>query len=318
MKLISCVGDDNLAIVYTAKTENGKLLEFVESLQPPHPRDKKWILIVSTLFGCPVACPICDAGSHYHGKLSASEIFDQIDYMVTKRFPDRVIDIDRFKIQFARMGDPAFNHNVLDVLEEMPSRYKASGFWPSISSVAPHGTDVFFEKLMDIKKRLYRGRFQLQFSIHTTDTKLRDKLVPIKKWDFTKIASYGNEFFEDGDRKITLNFALEKNSPLDAGILARCFDPKIFMVKITPINPTYRADENGMESYLDPENPDGKYEIVENLRGQGYEVIVSIGEIGENYIGSNCGQYVQKYLGAGEKIDGGYTYIPLAVSESDD
>ena len=165
MKVISRTGNDDLALVYTAETDKGKLIEFVESLQPPHPRDKKWVLIISTLFGCPVACPICDAGSHYRGKLSAKEIFAQIDYMVTKRFPDRVIDVEKFKIQFARMGDPAFNRNVLDVLEQLPSRYDVPGFWPSISSVAPHGTDSFFEKLVEIKKRLYRDRFQLQFSI---------------------------------------------------------------------------------------------------------------------------------------------------------
>ncbi len=315
MKVISRTGNDDLAVVYTAQTEEGKLIEFVESLQPPYPRDKKWILIVSTLFGCPVACPICDAGSHYHGKLTASEIFDQIDYMVTRRFPDRVINVDKFKIQFARMGDPAFNRGVLDVLEEIPSRYDAPGFWPSISTVAPRGTDSFFERLTEIKKSMYRGRFQLQFSIHTTDISLRDRLVPIKKWSFDKIGAYGNEFFESGDRKITLNFALEKNSPVDPEILSRYFDPEIFLIKITPINPTYRADENGMKSYIDPERPDGDYELVENLRQYGYDVIVSIGEIGENHIGSNCGQYVQKHLAEKENLANGYSHSPAVVSE---
>ncbi|MEE9553370.1 MAG: radical SAM protein [candidate division Zixibacteria bacterium] len=315
MKVISQTGSDNLALVYTAQTGNGKLLEFTESLQPPFPRDKKWILIVSTLLGCPVACPICDAGSHYHGKLSTLEIFDQIDFMVTKRFPDRVIDVDKFKIQFARMGDPAFNRNVLEVLEEIPSKYDVPGFWPSISSIAPHGTDDFFSRLAEIKKSMYHGRFQLQFSIHTTDTELRDKLVPIKKWDFEKIASYGNEFFEHGDRKITLNFALEKDSPVDPVILSRYFDPEIFLIKITPINPTYRAGENRMKSYIDPSRPDTKYEKVEKLRRYGYDVIVSLGEIGENYIGSNCGQYVQKHLSEKENIEDGYSYKPLVINE---
>jgi len=310
MKVLSRIGNDDLAVVYTARTEEGKLLEFVESLQPPFTRNQKWTLIVSTLFGCPIACPICDAGGHYHGRLTCSEILDQIDYMVTRRYPDRVIDVERFKIQFARMGDPAFNLNVLDVLQEIPSRYKVPGFWPSISSVAPHGTDDFFSRLAEIKQAMYRGRFQLQFSIHTTDTSLRDRLIPTKKWDFEKIAAYGNEFFENGDRKITLNFALEKDSPVDPEILSGCFDPKIFLIKITPINPTYRSEENGMKSYIDPERPRGDYELIERIREYGYDVIVSIGEIGENYIGSNCGQYVQRHLSEMGKIDNAYSYEP--------
>ena len=40
----------------------------------------------------------------------------------------------------------------------------------------------------------------------------------------------------------------------------------------------------------------------------GYQVIVSIGEVEENYIGSNCGQYVRKHLEAIDQILDGYTY----------
>ena len=65
MKVLAKTGKDDLAVVYIAKTNSGKLIEFVESLQPPIPREKKWVLIVSTLFGCPVACRLCDAGSYY-------------------------------------------------------------------------------------------------------------------------------------------------------------------------------------------------------------------------------------------------------------
>jgi 23S rRNA (adenine2503-C2)-methyltransferase len=44
------------------------------------------------------------------------------------------------------------------------------------------------------------------------------------------------------------------------------------------------------------------------LAEAGYEVIVSIGEIVENQIGSNCGQYVLKYLESQIPVEDGYTY----------
>jgi 23S rRNA (adenine2503-C2)-methyltransferase len=49
-------------------------------------------------------------------------------------------------------------------------------------------------------------------------------------------------------------------------------------------------------------------EIVEQLGAHKYDVIVSIGELEENKIGSNCGQYVKKFLEGGHKIKGSYEY----------
>ena len=51
MRIIAKTGKENIAMVYIAEMDNGKLIEFVESVQPPIPREKKWVLIVSTLYG---------------------------------------------------------------------------------------------------------------------------------------------------------------------------------------------------------------------------------------------------------------------------
>ncbi|MDO8723619.1 MAG: hypothetical protein Q7J31_15535, partial [Syntrophales bacterium] len=195
MKVLASTGREDVAMVYMAEIGPGKLVEFVESVQPPLPREKKWVLIVSTLFGCPVKCLMCDAGSYYEGKLSSEDIFAQIDFLVKKRFHSGNIPVDKFKIQFARMGEPSLNLNTLDVLEELPRRYNAASLIPSISTIAPVGADRFFYRLIEIKKNIYPGgRFQLQFSIHTTDEKLRDHLIPVKKWGFARLAEYGGEF----------------------------------------------------------------------------------------------------------------------------
>lgn len=305
MKIIAKAGKEDLAIVYIAETNNGNLIEFVESLQPPIPREKKWVFIVSTLFGCPVVCRFCDAGSFYKEKLSEDEIISQIDFLVKQRFPNGTIPVEKFKIQFARLGEPSFNHNVLSVLEKLPDLYEAPGLLPSLSTVAPCGTDMFFERLLVIKKSKYPLRFQFQFSLHSTDENKRDWLIPIKKWDFKKMAEYGNKFYNNGGSKISLNFAISKHSLIEPGILLRYFSPEIFLIKVTPVNPTYQATKNNITSILPQQKG---VELVESLKTAGYEVIVSVGEFEENYIGSNCGQFITTYNKSREKIAGAYTY----------
>ena len=84
MRIVAKTGREDIAVVYVAELENGKYIEFAESLQPPFPREKKWVLTISTLYGCPVGCRFCDAGSFYQGKLSTHQILSQIDYLTTK------------------------------------------------------------------------------------------------------------------------------------------------------------------------------------------------------------------------------------------
>lgn len=308
MKVIATAGDEKFAIVYIAEMSQGRLVEFVESVQPPIPRSEKWVLLVSTLFGCPVGCQMCDAGGHYQGKPSKEEILEQIDYLVDLRYPGRTIPCDQFKIQFARMGEPSLNAAVLDVLEDLPARYHAPGLMPSISTIAPAGTNAFFERLLAIKNEYYPGgHFQFQYSIHTTDMQRRAQFIPIKTWDFSQMAEYGERFFTAGDRKITLNFALAKDTPLEAEVLKRFFNPDKYLVKITPLNPTYSAREHALDSHIKTLS-DQEDEIVASLREAGFQVIVSIGELEENFIGSNCGQYIRSHLSAQQPLQSGYTY----------
>jgi 23S rRNA (adenine2503-C2)-methyltransferase len=309
MKVVASSGREDVAVVYIMEAESGKLVECVESIQPPIPREQKWVLLVSTLYGCPIGCKMCDAGGSYHGKLTKQEIFAQIDFLVRQRFPSGDVPCGQFKIQLSRMGEPASNTAVLDVLDELPQRYRAPGLMPSLSTVAPAGTDRFFERLLDIKRTHYTGgHFQLQFSIHTTDIILRDQIIPVKKWGFAQIAAYVQRYYAPGDRKVTLNFALATGMPVDPDVLLGHFNPGMFLIKITPLNPTYRASQNGLSSFLDPAQGQQSNRLVDSLRTAGYEVIVSIGDAEENRIGSNCGQFLRTHLEARAPIAEGYTY----------
>ncbi|MBO8160798.1 MAG: radical SAM protein [Thermosipho sp. (in: Bacteria)] len=311
MKILNKFGKEEIAYVYLGQTSMGNVVEFVESIQPPIPREKKWVLIVSTLNGCPVGCLMCDAGGFYGGKLTKEEIMEQILYLVKTRYSNYYVPVKKFKIQFARMGEPAFNKAVIDVLDELPKILKAPGLLPSISTIAPIGTDDFFDRLIEVKEKYYNGKFQLQFSIHSTDEEQRNKIIPVKKWSFKRISEYGERFVKKGDRKVTLNFALAKENVVDADVIKKYFSPDKFFIKITPINPTYSSLKNNLTSDIDIEQnmPVTHRDFIEKLKDYGYDVLVSIGEIEENQIGSNCGQYVRKHILEKQKINVAYSYV---------
>jgi len=297
MKVLEVKGNPDLALVYLFETADGRVIEAVESVQPPIPRREKWVVIVSTLAGCPVRCPICDAGTAYEGPLDAEEIMAQVTELVRRRWGSLRVDSAKFKVQFARMGDPAFNPAVLRVLEELPERLDAPGLMPCISTIAPRGTDAFFEGLAAVKRKRYGGgRFQMQFSLHTTDEEARRELVPAETWRFERMAAWGRDFFEEGDRKITLNFAAPEGFPMDAEGLARVFDPAVFAVKLTPVNPTRSASASGLRGMVREEDDERNRELAERFERVGFEVILSIGETEENRIGSNCGMAVRDYV----------------------
>lgn len=288
MKLLCSKGDRKLAVVHVAQFRNNEkcMAEFVESLSGSRSKDEKWVAIVSSQFGCPVGCRFCDAGDHFHGNLTKEELLAQIDSIVDAHYPDRKIPAKKFKVQFARMGEPMLNPAVLDALEEMRSRYRAPGLMPCISTIAPIGAERQFERLIEIKNKHYHGNFQMQFSIHSTDEKTRDELMPAKKWNLEKIAEYGMRFHLPGDRKVTLNFAVSEQNPVDVEKIRSVFDPAHFAIKLTPVNPTFRASKNRLVAEF------GEYgtRLREEFKKAGFETIESVGDLDENSIGSNCGQ----------------------------
>ena len=305
MELLGKYGKEDLAILYIAK-QNGNIVEFVESLQPPIPREKKWVLVISTMYGCPIGCLMCDAGEYYHGKVSKEGMLEEIDYIIRARFPEGKIPIEKLKIQFARMGEPSLNNDVLEVMKELPKIYDAPGLMPCISTIAPNGGEDFLNELISVKDEYYpNGNFQLQFSIHSTDENLRHKWITTNIWDLEEISKYGEKWFKEGDRRITLNFAVAADSIIDPDVILKHFKPSMYWIKLTPVNPTSKAQSNQLKSGITEENSE-YFPLVKAFRERGFDAEISIGEWEENKIGSNCGQYVSQMQGvANEEM---YTY----------
>ena len=85
-----------------------------------------------------------------------------------------------------------------------------------------------------------------------------------------------------------------KDMPIDTERISRLFDPENFLIKLTPLNPTYRAKYHKLQRGFDPERPETVQKLVYDFERKGFQVILSIGEMEENQIGSNCGQYLER------------------------
>ena len=296
MRLIASSGNPDLAMVHVAEDERGRRFEFVDSIQPPRSKSEKWVVIVSTMFGCPVGCQICDAGGGYQGKVDAEGMLWQVREAVSQRFgngdPPRT---DMLKVQFARMGDLALNDQVLEALIGLRQAYPDTNVVASVSTVGPVSSRKFLSRLQKVKEDHYpRGNFQLQFSIHSTDREVRFQLCPIKTLSFDEMAEIGRGFRTNGDKRVTLNFCLIDGIPIDPVVVRHHFDPEHFLIKLTPLNPTSRAEEAGLVSLIEKDREEAAQEVIQAFRAQGFDVLLSIGEYEENQIGSNCGQYLSR------------------------
>ena len=284
-----------LAGLYLAELpgDGMRLLEFVDTVEPGVDKKDKWVLMISTQFGCAVGCRMCDAGAMgFHGNLAAGEMLAQVRRVLSDNPALDPSTHPKLKIHFARMGEPALNPAVLEALRLLSSEMPFPGLMPSLSTVAPKTpeAEAFLERLIGIKDAHYAGgRFQLQFSVHATDSGLRKKIVPIPVWSLEEIAAYGKRFVRPRDRKITLNFALSDGERLDVAELRRTFDPALFLIKVTPVNPTYSAGLNGsVNVWNNP--PAGLSDDSAALERAGFTVILSPSAKEEIEAETSCGQ----------------------------
>ncbi len=268
-------------------------VECVDGLAPPQTRAQKWIINLSTQFGCPVGCPFCDAAFAYHGNPTADELLAQVRWALDRHPPELAAACGKLKVHFARMGEPSMNPATLEAAERLPELISTPGLWCCMATVAPVKREPWFDALIDLKQRLYRGRFQLQFSCQSTAEADRDRLTPIPHWSLEQIAAYGRRFHEPGDRKVVLNFALALDVAFEPEVILDLFEPDHFAAKLTPVNPTARGAEAGFETVLRSDREAEIQAACDALTSRGFDVVLSVGDEREDRVGSNCGQAVR-------------------------
>lgn len=285
------VGDIARVHLLRLRDQPWSAVECVGARDPAVPRTQKIVLVVSSQFGCPVGCPMCEAGRGFNGDLEAEEIFAQIDFLMESWAGPSADRCPKLKIQFARMGEPSLNPAVLQVISALPRRYGYPGIMPCIATTAPKRSIGWFERLADIKRGQFgNGMFQLQLSVQSTSEAERGRLIPYPVTSLDGLSRLCEMFVLPGDRRAVLNFAAVEGAPIEPGVLRDAFDPAKSIVKLTPLNPTHGSVVSGLSTMFRSGGEPALSDLVHALEEAGFDVIVSVGLEAEVEAGASCGQ----------------------------
>lgn len=286
-----------------AKNIKADFLGYTQEInQVPHgellPLEEKWVVTISTQYGCSMNCKFCDVPKVGKG-LNAT--YDDLKNQVLSALSlhPEVKATKRLNIHYARMGEPTWNRNVLDFTKDVRKIIRPiigrSLVHPVISTMLPKDNKFLNEYLNDwveIKNDVFRGDAGLQFSINTTDDKQREYLFSGNSHTLEEISKIGDMLDMPVGRKYALNFALGDDFNVDAEKLRDLFNPNKFMVKITPIHITNACKDNNIETkngYFDY----GPYRDIENkLKAVGFDVLVFIPSVEEDTSRITCGNAI--------------------------
>lgn len=215
---------------------------------------KKWVATISTQKGCCMRCQFCDCPKYgYYGDCSEDELAYEVR-TILEHFKD-VKHTERFNVHFARMGEPTFNPAVLSFasrqLKQLVDNYiEADTIHPVVSTMLPECNkwlETFLHAWCNIKNDVYAGEAGLQLSIQSTSEIQRLSQFSSRSLSLPKIAALSDRLPMPLGRKYTLNFAVTKDTILNAKELDLLFDKQKFIVKITPIHQTAQAVANGFD-----------------------------------------------------------------------
>ena len=141
----------------------------------PMPLTEKWVITISTQYGCSMGCKFCDVPKVGIGRNATFNDLKGEVLTAIKQHPE-VKHTKRLNIHYARMGEPTWNANVLlhaiSVKKDIEPFIGDSLVHPVISTMLPKRNKKLVEFLHKwcyyIKNELYKGDAGLQFSINTT------------------------------------------------------------------------------------------------------------------------------------------------------
>lgn len=265
---------------------------------------EKWVATISTQKGCPMKCAFCDCPKYgFYGNATFADLAHQIETIILSE--PQVSHTKRFNVHFARMGEPTFNPKVwlyteLYLKEQVLSLIDADTVHPVVSTMLPRSNEnliPFLREWCRIKNEVYKGEAGLQFSINSTDDKQRDAMFNNMSLPLAAISGIATMLPDPVGRKYTLNFAVTKDTILDAERLDFLFDKDKWIVKLTPIHETHAALENGFDTGDTYTEYDVYKQFEEPLTALGWDVIVFVPSKEEDSDRITCGNA----LIAGEK-----------------
>lgn len=262
------------------------------------PLEEKWVITISTQYGCSMGCKFCDVPKVGSGRnASAADMTGMIETALGLH--PEVEETKRLNVHYARMGEPTFNFDVIEnarMLHEIARPFVGNSLiHPVVSTMLPKSNKRLVEFLQDwceLKNYTYRGDAGLQFSINSTDDAQRNDMFCGNSLSLEQIAEIGRLLPCPVGRKYALNFALADEYVVDAGVLLSYFDPRKFMVKLTPLHKTTSCDENGIETTGGYESFTPYQKVESDLKVAGFDVIVFVPSYDEDMGLITCGNAI--------------------------
>jgi len=259
---------------------------------PLLPLTDKWVVTVSTQYGCSMNCSFCDVPKVGPGRnATLGDLKGQITTALN--LPGMPNWSHRLNVHFARMGEPTWNPAVLDCARWLQG-FENYCPHPVVSTMTPRNNKQlhpFLYRWMQIKNEIYQGNAGLQLSINSTNEKERLEMFNGNAHTLLDVATIMDNVPKPKGRKITLNFAVAGYT-VDPYVLLKYFDPQHYIVKLTPMHKTATAISQGITTSGDYTTPE-PYEILrDRLKQAGYDVLVFIASRDEDEGRITCGNAI--------------------------
>ena len=261
------------------------------------PLSEKWVVTISTQYGCSMNCVFCDVPKVGVGiNATYDDLKNQIISAISLH--PEVTSTKRLNIHYARMGEPTWNRNVIDfsrlMKRELYPHIGRSLIHPVISTMCPKKNQnlaQFIADWVEIKNYGFRGDAGLQLSINSTNDNEREIMFSENSMTLQQISSMMKSMDAPKGRKYTLNFAVA-GYEIDAEKLRALFCPDRFIVKLTPMHKTATAIEHGIKTHGDYTTLYPYHQAEESLKAVGFDVLVFIASEYEDLGRITCGNAI--------------------------
>lgn len=261
------------------------------------PFSEKWVITISTQYGCSMDCKFCDVPKVGKGiNATYDDLKNQI--LTGLSMHKEITSTKRLNVHYARMGEPTWNWNVINFTKNMRKElYPFIGkslIHPVVSTMMPKNNKRLIEYIgewAEIKNYTFRGDAGLQLSINSTNENERENMFSGNALSLEEISAMTKYLDKPKGRKYTLNFAVA-GYEINPEKLRDLFNPENFIVKLTPMHKTHNALENGIETAGDYTAfyPYKEYEA--RLKAAGFDVLVFIASEYEDLGRITCGNAI--------------------------
>ena len=161
------------------------------------PLSEKWVITISTQYGCSMDCTFCDVPKVGPGRnATLYDMHLQVEKALAA-YP-KVGATKRLNVHYARMGEPTFNPMVLAHAKSLRlavrDRIGRSLVHPVVSTMLPRFNqrlNNFLQDWCEIKNDDYRGCAGLQFSINSTNEAQRKEMFSGNAHSIKTVAEIG-------------------------------------------------------------------------------------------------------------------------------